>query len=227
MEAVQYASDSYWGDPARYKFKSSIDSFSTVSELVSDNERTVRSTFSIKLNGYIIPDVVQKDMTAIKKFSDKTTLTFTLETVSGDIDSFNANVQQTVTQGGGLASIIDSPNVSNITNNVTNNVINITSSNVDINTLIYLNTSKAIQAASVTEPDIAIFSGSFLTAPTGLPATSTTSFSYYVNGQLVEPNAVIYFIDNADGTCTLDLDNTELGFTLQSSDEVVAIGKFA
>jgi hypothetical protein len=227
MEAVQYASDSYWGDPARYKFKSSIDSFSTVSELVSDNERTVRSTFSIKLNGYIIPDVVQKDMTAIKKFSDKTTLTFTLETVSGDIDSFNANVQQTVTQGGGLASIIDSPNVSNITNNVTNNVINITSSNVDINTLIYLNTSKAIQAASITEPDIAIFSGSFLTAPTGLPATSTTSFSYYVNGQLVEPNAVIYFIDNADGTCTLDLDNTELGFTLQSSDEVVAIGKFA
>jgi hypothetical protein len=223
MEAVQYASDSYWGDPARYKFKTAIDSFSTVSELVSDNERTVRSTFNIKLNGYIISDVIQKDMTAIKKFSDKTTLTFTLETVSGDIDSFNANVQQTVTQRGGLASIIDSPNVSNVTNNITNT----TSSNVDINTLIYLNTSKAIQAATVTPPSTAVFEGAFLAAPAGLPATSVTSFSYYVNGQLIEPNAITSFIDNGNGTCDLIVNTTNLGFTLQSLDEIVAIGKFA
>jgi len=97
---------------------------------------------------------------------------------------------------------------------------------VDTNTLIYLNTSKALQATTVTAPDKAVFSGSFLTAPAGLPATSATSFSYYINGQLVEPNAVISFIDLGNGTCALEINTTELGFTLQSTDEVVAIGKF-
>lgn len=222
MEAVQYASDSYWGDPARYKFKAAIDSFSTVSELVSDSERTVRSTFSIKLNGYIIPDIVQKDITAIKKFSDKTTLTFTLETVSGDIDSFNANVQQTTTQGGGLASIIDSPNISNITNNITN----ITSSNVDVNTLIYLNTNKAIMAKDITPPNEVIFQATFLTAPSGLPATNSGSFSFYVNGQLIEPNAITSFVE-ISGNSVLTVNTSNLGFSLQGSDEIVAIGKFA
>ena len=36
IEAVNYASDSYWGDPERFKFKASIDSYSTVVEM-SDN----------------------------------------------------------------------------------------------------------------------------------------------------------------------------------------------
>jgi len=222
MEAVQYASDSYWGDPARYKFKAAIDSFSTVSELISDNERTVRSTFSIKLNGYIIPDTIQKDITAIKKFSDKTTLTFTLETVSGDIDSFNANVQQTATQGGGLASIIDSPNIVNNSTTINNSV----TSSINTSTLIYLNTNKAVMAKIVTPPNEATFQATFLTAPSGLPTTDSSSFSFYVNGQLIEPNAVTSFVE-ISGNSILTVNTSNLGFTLQSGDELVAIGKFA
>jgi hypothetical protein len=72
VEAMEYASDSYWGDPQRYQFKSMIDSFGFQTELNQDDERIVRSTFDIKLNGYIIPDTIQKDITAIKKFSNKT-----------------------------------------------------------------------------------------------------------------------------------------------------------
>ena len=33
VEAVNYASDSYWGDPERFKFKASIDSYATTVEL--------------------------------------------------------------------------------------------------------------------------------------------------------------------------------------------------
>jgi hypothetical protein len=70
IEAIEYASDSYWGDPSRYQFRAMIDSFTTKTELSDKEERTVNSTFSIKLNGYIIPDVIQKDMTALKKIPD-------------------------------------------------------------------------------------------------------------------------------------------------------------
>jgi hypothetical protein len=70
VEAIEYASDAYWGDPERYKFKTMIDTFGFQTELTQDNERVVRSTFNIKLNGYIVPNTIQKDLTAISKFSN-------------------------------------------------------------------------------------------------------------------------------------------------------------
>jgi len=82
VEAMEYASDAYWGNPQRYQFKASIDSFGFQTELVENDERVVRSTFDIKINGYIIPDILQKDITALKKFSNKTKIIFDLETSS-------------------------------------------------------------------------------------------------------------------------------------------------
>jgi hypothetical protein len=72
IEAIEYASDSYWGDPSRFQFRAMINSFATTNTLSDNAERVVSSTFSIKINGYIIPDVIQKDMTALKKIPDKT-----------------------------------------------------------------------------------------------------------------------------------------------------------
>jgi len=58
VEAMEYASDSYWGDPERYKFKATISSFGFQTELAENAERVVRSTFDLKIYGYIIPDVI-------------------------------------------------------------------------------------------------------------------------------------------------------------------------
>lgn len=216
MEALEYASDSYWGDPERFKFKATISTLTPTTKLSDNTERVVKCALTITLYGYIIPDVPQKDLNAIKKFSNKNKLTFTLETVQGDKEQFNTTVNKAQTQGGGLSTIIDSPN---IVNNTT-----IVSGTTQV-VLDYLNTNKAVQAFIVKSNE-ASFSASFLTAPSGLPATSASSFLFYVNGQLVEPNAVTSFIDNGDSTCTLVVNTTNLGFTLQSGDEVVAIGKF-
>jgi hypothetical protein len=215
MEALEFASDSYWGNPERFKFKATISTFTPTTELSDSTERIVKCALTITLYGYIIPDIPQKDLVNIRKFSNKNKLTFTLETVQGDKEQFNTTVNRAQAQGGGLSTIIDSPNIVN----------NITQGGVDTNTLIYLNTSKAVQASTV-KFNGASFNASFLTAPAGLPATSVISFSYYVNGQLIEPNAIISFIDNGDGTCALTVNTTNLGFVLQSNDEVVAIGKF-
>jgi hypothetical protein len=84
VEAINYASDAYWGDPQRFKFQARIDSFNTISELSDNAERAVKSTFTIKLHGYLVPNVLQKDMKAIKKFTDKTKVIFSLEVSSND-----------------------------------------------------------------------------------------------------------------------------------------------
>jgi hypothetical protein len=79
VEAIQYASDAYWGNPERFKFQSRIDSFGFQTELSETSERIVRSTFDLKLNGYIIPDSVQKNNNSISKFNNKTKTTIFLE----------------------------------------------------------------------------------------------------------------------------------------------------
>jgi hypothetical protein len=84
VEAIGYASDAYWGDPERFKFRAMIDSFGFQTELSQDNERIVRSTFSIKMNGYIVPEILQKDINSLKKFSDTTKIIFSIEASSND-----------------------------------------------------------------------------------------------------------------------------------------------
>ena len=80
VESMEYASDAYWGNPQRYQFKAMIDSFGFQTELSQDDERIVRSTFSIKINGYIIPELLQKDITTLQKFSNKTQIFISTET---------------------------------------------------------------------------------------------------------------------------------------------------
>ena len=82
VETINYASDSYWGDPARFKFRAMIDSFATTIEVNDGQDRAIKSTFDIKLNGYLIPDIMQKDLNAIKKIPTITKVVFGVESTS-------------------------------------------------------------------------------------------------------------------------------------------------
>jgi hypothetical protein len=82
IEAINYASDSYWGDPERFKFKASIDSYSTTVEITANTNRVVKGTFTMKLSGYIIPDTIQKEITSIKKFNSKSQVIIVAESTN-------------------------------------------------------------------------------------------------------------------------------------------------
>jgi len=92
VESMEYASDAYWGNPQRYQFKAMIDSFGFQTELAQDDERIVRSTFNVKINGYIIPEILQKDITALQKFSNKTKIIFSVEATDNTM-IFEGNVE--------------------------------------------------------------------------------------------------------------------------------------
>ena len=69
IESINFASDSYWGDVNRFKFQSFVDSFRT--DMVADqgSDRTVRTIFTIKLNGYIVPNTVNTNpYTQLKRY---------------------------------------------------------------------------------------------------------------------------------------------------------------
>jgi len=93
VEAINYASDSYWGNPERYQFRARIDSFATPVNVEQKGERSVKATFSLKLYGYLVPDIVQKQLNSLKKFNTPTQIIFNMETVQ-NIEELNN--QQTV-----------------------------------------------------------------------------------------------------------------------------------
>jgi hypothetical protein len=56
IEAIEFASDSYWGDPERFQFRAIINSFPTPILLENGIDRANKSEISLTLQGYIIPN---------------------------------------------------------------------------------------------------------------------------------------------------------------------------
>ena len=56
VEAFQYSADRYWGKEDGYKFKVKIDSFDNQQEVGSGSERVIRTTFSMVVNAYLLPE---------------------------------------------------------------------------------------------------------------------------------------------------------------------------
>lgn len=94
IESCEYASDAYWGNPERFKFRSFIDSFTTSTQLTTGKDRLVKGTFNIRLRGYIIPDTIQKDMNSISKYNSKSKFVVQMETTSNS-EIFETGVTKT------------------------------------------------------------------------------------------------------------------------------------
>lgn len=83
LESIQFASDSYWGNKNEFTFRTKIDSFTTMVNLEQGDDRAVKSTFNIILNGYLIPSTINKELAQKQtRIFDKTKVTFTTEIVS-------------------------------------------------------------------------------------------------------------------------------------------------
>jgi len=83
VEAINYASDAYWGDAERFKFNARINTFSNNVEVTQGKNRMIKTTFGLDLQGYIVPDAMS---TAIakkpQKFFSKSTVSFNTEVVT-------------------------------------------------------------------------------------------------------------------------------------------------
>jgi hypothetical protein len=209
IEAINYSSNSYWGDPERFKFKANIDSFATTTELNQDDERIVRSTFALTMYGYVVPDVLQKDVTAIKKYNSKSKITIGLESTN----SLNEFVSTTKKKPVSPVSFL--PSGGGGTGG---------GGGVDPATLTYLNTNIQKLGTYVDSTTITFNSG-WLLSTAGLPATSINNFNIFCNGALIELAAIVSFTENGNVT-TLTIDISELGYGFDPTDEVIAIGKF-
>jgi hypothetical protein len=85
VEGINYASDSYWGDPSRFRFRAMIDNYTTSTELVQGNDRMVKTEFNINLLGHIVTDAINAHVSNTKKLYSKASIKVTTET-TGNIN---------------------------------------------------------------------------------------------------------------------------------------------
>lgn len=212
LESVIYTEGSYWGDVEKFKFRSKIDNFTNTTDLMQDADRVVRTSFQLSIFGHIVPDVLVKQLSSKESEKVFDTRQFVFE-VTPDADPTVYQETQKVVTGG--ATSFTTPTVRSIPNSLS----------TDPALVAYLYAAKSLTATTITVPDTVYFTGTFLTAPSSLPATSVLNFTFFINGQYVEPTAIISFTQSA-GICTLIVDTAQLGFTLALTDEIVAVGKF-
>ena len=136
--------------------------------------------------------------------------------VSGSI-ALSENV--TVREISNDTSLTDNSSIALVTENAVKNYLD--DSTDDINT--YLRKC-FVHTGSFVNSSTSSFTAVTASAPSPLTSTSESDFMFFINGQMMEHDALT--VQQSSNTFTLNLNTNSLGYDLVSDDEIVAWGKF-
>lgn len=212
LEALNFASRTYWGDTNKFQFYADIESFDDNVTYEVGEDRVVRSSFNIKLNGYLIPDSINKELAVFNRVYGVSKVVFGLEVAGTEKEIISAKSKPVSKK---LSTVVaaDSTNINIIQN-----------TNVDPAIITYLNTNKESIGVFVNSTTVSF--GSWLTAPVGMPSTSVDNFIFSCNGQLIEKSAIVSFTQTGI-TSQLVINPQILGYSFETDDVIVSIGKFS
>ena len=91
IEKINFADGAYWGDPGKFKFRTTIDSFQDASEY--ETERLIRTNFSFTFNGYLLPEEFNGVSNTQRGFSPKYVTTFSETTADLSATLRNNNIK--------------------------------------------------------------------------------------------------------------------------------------
>ena len=214
VEAFQYATDEYWGDKSGFKFKVKIDSFDNTTEVGEGSQRIVRTTFTMLVNAYLLPEQFNNESTHKKSLTPKKVV-WGVETDLTGLDSgYTTNSKIKKEMYNEYSDIID-----------------------------FMSIRGSKQTTFVDADSVKLTSVDLPKLPPELVGVFNTDdwFRVYVNGVFVqnakysyeEVGTEIYFNFSTGslsegGTYPDDLVSTatDLGYILSSSDEIGITGKF-
>ena len=132
---------------------------------------------------------------------------------------------------------LNGTSVSEISNDITLGDSNASSLVTENATKEYLNTTLGsaaklaylrksfTHAGSFTSANTSSFTAVTASAPSGVTGTTENDFIFFVNGMMIE-NDALEIVQKTSTNLELRLNTSELGYTLESDDEVIGFGKF-
>lgn len=208
VESINFASDSYWGDPQKFTFRAMIDSFTTSTTLNVGEDRKVRTEFDINLLGHIVSDTINAQLNGINKYYSKSSVSFGLE-VDGSLESLIARSRTSEREASRRFFDQALTGAQN------------TGTTIEQATFISLNNSAI--ADSVTT-NTATFNGySFPTPPIGF-TVDQSSFVVFINGVQISQND--RNVAEIGSNIVVTFDTNSIGYTLDNRDVITLTGKF-
>lgn len=202
IEQLQYTG-TYWGDKDKFKFRTSLGDFNVVNEVGEGTERINRIEFSLTVKAYLLPEKFDGQDNVKKSFSTKRVVIATETDVTG-----NGRLEGMLTTPSPYYDNKDLIDFLSLNNNKTQNPT--------VNNTITFSSIKPIKTpASLV---------SVVTA--GLTvAGQSYDIKIYINGVRYYPTTHFGFTITSS-SLILNFNSANLGFTVDSEDEVVIIGKF-
>ena len=223
VESINFASDAYWGDPERFNFRAMIDSYTTSTEMTQGQDRTVKTSFEIKMMGHIVPDSINTSIANMNKFYSKASVKFGLE-VAGTEETLNIASSSPAKQAN-LGRFYDSfAGKSETTINqsgMTQSERTYLAINKAISTSVYSSKPSFLIDSSenfIIFPDVSI-----AVAPANFPTPTIDDFQVFINGSAVAKSDLTS-ITEVGSTLKVDF-APSLGFTITDEMEVVVTGK--
>jgi hypothetical protein len=218
IEAIEFAADSYWGDRNRWQFRTMIDSFATTNVINSGEDRAAVTTITLKVNGYLIPNTINKTLAETGMHYSPAQVVFGLEVVGDVNETFNAASQVAASQAAGSTSFIGGGT------NVINNVL----SQLALAEAEYLAYSAAFKANNTTATTATFSNKTIKQPPVGssIPAPTLNQFQFYANGIQI-PQFVITSFSQVGLDLVLTVVTTGasgLGYDL-TGKEIMVVGK--
>ena len=216
VESVNFASDSYWGDPERFKFRAAIDNYTTTTELIDGGDRTVKTTFQIKMAGYIVSDAINTSVGNPNKFFSKAALKFGIET-AGTTEILNAKAGTAAKQAPTRFFDTALTGVSALAN-TTPGAGGMTAAEIA-----FVGLSTTAIANSVSSPIATFLIKTIAPPPSGFPAITQEDFKVFINGQFISNNLRTVAQSGSNITVTF----SGLEYPVDNNDQVVLVGKFS
>jgi len=94
VEALIYSSGAYWGDVSKFRFRTVASDIATPVEITNDTDRTSKSTLTLTVYGYLVPDNISKIL-AQKGEVLKKTLSVKKTIVFVEVDNYPHNKLKT------------------------------------------------------------------------------------------------------------------------------------
>ena len=213
IESVNFAADSYWGDPERFKFRAMIDNFTTVTELNQGEDRKVRTEFQINMLGHIVSDSINAQLNGLNKFYSKSAISFKIET-AGNIETLNARAD--TPEADAVRRFFDTALVGAQKDTLPPGM------NDEEIAFVALN---AAVLADTVSTNLATFNNrTIAAAPVGFTVTQS-SFQVYINGIIAPESART--VTQVDSDITVTFDAGILGYNVDSDDQVLLVGKYS
>ena len=222
VESINFASDAYWGDPEKFNFRAMIDNYTTTTEMNQGEDRTVKTSFEIKMMGHIVPDSINTSIANMNKFYSKSAIKFGME-VAGteEILEIKAGTPAKEAPRTRFFDTIGGKSEITITSS---GMTNEERAFLSLSTI--LDTNARSSSINASENSITFSNVSIATPPANFAALEVQDFQVFINGLLIDPSSITSIAEVGS--------DVKIDFVAPSSDmvaitsemEIVAVGKF-